>query len=134
MGKKIKYVNEGYVQDIENYIYNDIPVLSHQYYSDSQDKRNLELIKPLIRPNEEFVQLKDNLDSLIVTSFGRIINIETVRQLKLMLYKGSINLYKSGEKVKIKEVFEENGWEYDVKKILKIYDKHGWGYNRWVPE
>ena len=131
---KRKYVDDNYVQEVENYIYNDIPVLKHPYYEDAGKKVNSNFVEGILKPGEKYVYLRDNVHHMVVTSFGRIINAETSNQLKLRVYKGSCRMIVKGTQIKLKEIFEENAWNYDWEEIKKVYSKYKWPYSYVYPE
>lgn len=131
---KTKYVADDYVQDIENYIYNDIPILKHPYYKNTGKNHNEDYIKSILKPKEKYVYLDDNLDHIVLTSFCRVINAETLHQLALRVYKQNTRMIIKGQKVDIYEIFEHNCWDYDFHKIREIYSKYGWKLSNVLPE
>lgn len=126
---KTKYLDQGYVEEIENYIYNDIPILKHPYYKDAGKNLNEQYIKSILKPGEKYVYLRDNADHMVVTSMGRIINSKTCKQLILRLYKETVRMFVNMQQIKLDDIFEEQGWEYNFQKIFKSYSKYGWKYS-----
>lgn len=131
---KTKYVADDYVQDIENYIYNDIPILKHPYYKNTGKNLKEDYIRSILKPGEKYVYLSDNLDHIVLTSFCRLINAETLHQLALRVYKQNTRMIIKGQKVDIYEIFDHNCWDYDFQKIREIYSKYGWKLSNVLPE
>ena len=126
--RKDQYVTDKYVQEVEHYIYNDLPIPTTLIKDNYSHTFNEEVAKELMKKGEKYVQLKQ-FDHVVVTSFGRVINTSKVNQYRPKLKPTtSILLYIAGYAIDIKEVFLSEGWEFDLLKIYNRYKRYGWGY------
>ena len=125
MGKKQQYVSSGYIEQVEHYLHNNLDI--QELYLDSD--KNLKLFEELLLEGEEYFRLKDNLDHYAITSFGRVFNIDRLKQLTIMVLNGEkIVIYLIKEKQDLEVIFEERAWNFDLDEIIKRYDKRGWYY------
>ena len=125
-------VTDDYVNEIEHRIYNNIPITNFLEEVLPPIEIDLSLVKKMFKKGEKSVIFGEGYEHVIVTSLGRLINGETLKQYtpkqgktKLHLYL-SINGAVANTNVDLETVFKENGWPYSYKKILKTYKKYGW--------
>ena len=123
---KSKYLKNSEIEEIEHHIYNDLSLTDYynvSYPSFSFDKDSFE---KLLKKGEKYCILDElELEGIVVTSLGRVFNMITVRQLGIA-FSYSILVYKNHTKIDVEAIFDNNLWEYDIKKILKTYKKYGW--------
>jgi len=127
MGKynKRDYVTKDYIEKVHHYINNDLDL--SELYKDSNisyfDQRVIDTMK---KRGERYVRLKGNIDYVVITSLGRLINTKRITQYSIRFTVNTIVAYVCDTKVEVKDIFEEQGWPYDVKKIMRNYKKYNW--------
>lgn len=126
MGKK-KYVTDDYIEKVQHYLYNDLP-LKELYTDVYTSDFNQKVVDSLIMKREKYVRLEGDLDHVVITSFGRLINTKRISQYSLRFTAGSIVCYVCEKKIVIPAIFEREGWEYNFNKILNNYRKYNWTF------
>lgn len=124
MGKN-NYVTEKYIDEVEHYLYNGLDI--KELYKEDDDKL-LEPFKELLLPEEQIVMF---MEDYAITSLCRIFNTKLKRIVQLNFYRDkSLNVSLRGKRVDLESVFEDNGWQYDVKEIQSQYKKNKWKYGQ----
>lgn len=127
MAKKPKYVTDDYINQVEHYINNNLPLLD--LYDDTfTSDYNQRVVDNLIKKGEKYIRLKADLDHVVITSYGRLINTKRVSQYSLRFTLNTLVAYVSDIKIDCEKIFKEQQWDYNVPKIRKIYDKYKWVY------
>ena len=127
MAKKPKYVTDDYINKVEHYINNDLPLLD--LYDDTfTSEYSQRVVDSLIKKGEKYIRLKGDLDHVVLTSYGRLINTKRVSQYSLRFTVNTLVAYVSDTKIDCEKIFEEQQWDYNVHKIRKLYDKYKWIY------
>lgn len=121
------YISDNYIAEVDHYINNDLD-LTELYKDDTVSKFNQDVVDRLIKKGEKYVRLSHDLDDVIVTSFGRLINTSRVNQYNIRLTTGSFVVYVRGKKIDLQKIFLDNGWNYDYDFIKGNYDKYKWKY------
>jgi len=126
MAKK-QYVTDGYIEEVEHYLNNNLDI--QELYQDSN--KNLKLFEELLLKGEEYIRLEGNLDHYVITSFGRVFNTDRLNQLSIMyINEEQLIIYLLKIKHDLAYIFEEQAWEFDIKKIIKRYEKRDWYYKK----
>lgn len=129
---KSEYISDEEVAEYEKLIYNDLDVVKHikkqsQEYDDSW-------IKDVLKEDETYIVLQHPLDNYALTSFGRIFNIKSMRQIKLNLTNNSFTITIKGKTINVKKLFVENGWIYSGSLLRQKHDQYKWGYCEVFPK
>jgi len=125
--KRGDYISDGYIKDIEHYLYNDLPI--DKFYEDTTiSKFNQRVIEGLLKKGEKYTRLKHERDHIVLTSYGRCINTYLVKQFAMRISAHTFHLYVTGKKINVPEMFKEEDWEYDFDQIKKNYNKYKWKY------
>lgn len=118
--EKQQYVTAKDIDDFEHLIYNNLDVkerlVSEFITVDS------EWINEILKPEEEYAELSYPLDKYAVTSFGRILNIKTKKQL--VLQNVTSNFY--FQRHRLQDLLTQNGFIYSKKVINDYYKKYNW--------
>ena len=122
---KTKYVTDDYIKKVEHYLNNDLP-LKELYTDIYTSDYNQSVVDKLIKKRERYVRLEGDLDHVVITSFGRLINTKRISQYSLRFTQNTIVAYVCDKKIDLPAIFEREGWEYDFKKILNNYRKYNW--------
>lgn len=121
------YISDDYIAKAHHYINNDLDITD--LYNDVNASRyRQDVVDKLIKKGEKYVRLTDDIDDVIVTSFGRLINTYMCRQYSIRLTSTSLVVYVRGKKIDLPKVFRDNKWDFNYKKILKNYNKYKWKY------
>ena len=131
--KKKPTFSQKRLDELNRLIYNDA-TLEEIYDASSVRKPkkicyNEEVAKKLMLEGEKFVRLDEPVQQFIVTSKGRLINTQTVKQLKVGITNYNIFWFANGAHINIGKVFEQIGWEFDVYDIAEEYIERGWRLN-----
>jgi len=122
---KTKYVTDDYIEKVEHYLNNDLPVtdLYSDIYTTDFDQSVVDI---MLKKGERYTRLKEDEDYVAITSFGRLINTKRITQYSLRFTQNTIVAYVASKKVDIPAIFKQEGWKYDFKKILNNYRKYNW--------
>jgi len=125
--KKRDYVTKGYIEEVYHYIYNDLDILD-LYKDKDVSEFNQSIVDRFIKRGEKYIRLEGEYDHVIITSLGRLINTKRITQYSIRFTKNTMVVYVSDNKIDVKDIFEQQGWDYDVKKILKRYKRFKWSF------
>jgi len=129
MAKRTKYVDADYVEKVEFYLYNNLPlpdIIDDTVPSQTYDPK---VAETLAKPGEVFCQVPDvELNHIVVSNLGRVINTGTKKQLTPTITRESILIYASSEKIVLEEIFDGNLWDFDLSEIHKNYLKYNWKF------
>jgi hypothetical protein len=120
------YMTDDYVKEVEHYLYNDIPLSDHPIYKEINTTLDHKYLKSILLPDEKYKQLKGERDHVIYTNKGRFINTRKYRQYKPTLTTINVHIYVQRQKQNVPELFENNGWEFDIKQIFDNYKTNNW--------
>ena len=124
--KREQYITDGYIEQANHYLYNDLPILDlykDVYKNFTFNKKKFE---SMLLKGEKYVRLKYEFEHIAITDRGRIFNLKKYSQFIIKFSQSTIVMYVQGTRIDLAEVFEEQGWDYDVRKIYKDYIKHNW--------
>lgn len=124
---KTKYVTDDYIKKVNHYLNNDLP-LKELYTDVFKSDYNQSVVDDFIKKGEKYVRLEGDLDHVVLTSYGRLINTKRITQYSLRFTQNTIVTYVCDKKVDMPAIFEKQGWEYDFKKILNKYKKYKWTF------
>lgn len=125
---KHRYVDDDYIQKVEHYLYNNLDI-SHLYdVPNPVEDFNPEVVKEILKEGEQWVQIPE-FEHVILTSRGRFVNTKKIRQYSVRFSPNTIHMYIESKKISAEDIFEEQGWEFDVKKIKQEYINNKWAYN-----
>lgn len=124
---KTKYVTNDYIEKVEHYLYNNLPLSDLEDVSNPVEEFNPEVVKEVLKKGERWVQLKDH-PHVIVTDKGRLINTYKIRQYHVRFTPNTLIITISSEKVEVQDIFEEQGWEWNLDKIKRDYSKYNWNF------
>jgi hypothetical protein len=82
----------------------------------------------MLKKGERYVRLEGNYDYVVITSLGRLINTKRITQYSVRFTKNTMVVYVSDSKVDVRQIFKEQGWDYDTQKILKRYKRNKWQF------
>jgi len=125
--KKRDYVTKGYIEEVHHYIYNDLDILD-LYKDKDVSEFNQSIVDRFIKRGEKYIRLEGEYDHVIITSLGRLINTKRITQYSIRFTKNTMVVYVSDNKIDVKDIFEQQGWDYDVKKILNRYKRFKWSF------
>jgi len=113
----------------EHIIYNDLSTDGLYPVSKTVDRFNQDVAEKIVKKGEKWERLDSNAGSLIITSFGRLINTYTIKQLKPSITKNNVLIYVDGGSVRSSDLFKRFGWKHDMEEIKKKYREMGWRHN-----
>ncbi len=125
--KKRDYVTKGYIEEVHHYIYNDLDILD-LYKDKDVSEFNQSIVDRFIKRGEKYIRLEGEYDHVIITSLGGLINTKRITQYSIRFTKNTMVVYVSDNKIDVKDIFEQQGWDYDVKKILNRYKRFKWSF------
>lgn len=132
MKHKRDYITDGYIEDVNHYLYNDIPLTTvldkhlQEYNKKWNTEFNKEYADSLMKEGEVYVQV-EVLDHYIVTSLGRVINTGRKTPVSMTITNTTAGTYAGqSERINLENFFAKQGWHYDHKKIIKDYKKYKW--------
>ena len=120
---KSKYISDDEYYELEKLIYNDKPL--NKYYKKHEDKYDDSWLQQVLKEDEVFKYI-ENHDNYVLTTYGRVFNIKTMRQVKPSLCVNSFTINLRECAVNFKKEFINNGWIYSPSFIKEQYNKHGW--------
>lgn len=121
------YISDNYIEEVHHYINNDLD-LTDLYKDDTVSSYRQDVVDSLLKKGEKYVRLTHDLDHVVATSYGRVINTSKINQYNIRLTAHSIVIYVIGKKIDLKKIFSDNGWDYDYHAIKANYDKYNWKY------
>ena len=124
---KPKYVTDNYIEQVNHYVNNNLD-LSELYVDESVSYYNQSVIDAMKKKGEKYIRLEGDNDYVVLTSFGRIINTKRITQYSVRFTKNSMVVYVFNNKVNCPNIFKEQGWEYDVHKIMRTYKRYKWEF------
>lgn len=130
MKDKQYQLTQKYLDDVYHVIYNDLPSTLLYPVSETVDRFNEDILKEILLPKEKWCRIESDSNTLAITSFGRMINTHTIRQLKPSITPNNVLFYIDGKSVKSSDVFEQQGWKHDMVQIKKYFDDNKWRYTR----
>lgn len=128
-----EYIKEDEIELLTHKIYNNIPVFNEEEPNGYKSKFRKEVAEKLLLPGEQYVQLEDDAEHYILTSYGRLINTHLCKQIKT-LFSSIHNIYYLGSTImmKVSVEFEKNGWKYDREEVRKRFIDNNWNWG-WIP-
>jgi hypothetical protein len=124
-----KYVTSDYIEQVEHYLYNNLPLSDLEDVSYPVDEFNKEVVEQLLKEGEEYIRLdRYEAEQCVLTNYGRVINTKKINQYSVRFTLNYIHLYIRRDKVDFPGIFEEQGWEWDIGKIFCYYEKYNWRY------
>ena len=124
---KTKYLKQSEIEEIEHILYNDLPLLDHYNVSSPVVDFDEDSFKKVLKKGEKWAWCIDPLfDEIIITSFGRVFNMVTTKQLSIRINAFNIHSWRDRNRIPVRETFELNNWDYDCVKILSLYKKYKW--------
>jgi len=121
--RKKDYVDQKYIEDIQHYVYNDLDL--KELYPE-EEKIDKERLKQILKPGEKWAKLNLGIDGVVLTSFGRAINVDKIRQYSVRITPYYIHLYIDRTRVDFPAEFKKNKWEYDLEELKDNYKKYKW--------
>ena len=113
----------------EHIIYNDLSTDGLYPISKTVDRFNQSVAEKIVKEGEKWERIESNTGALIITTFGRLINTHTVKQLKPSITKNNVLIYVDGGSIRSSDLFKMFGWEHDIEEITKRYIDMGWRHN-----
>ena len=124
---KTKYLKQSEIEEIEHILYNDLSLLDHYNVSRPVVHFDEDSFKKVLKKGEKWAWCIDPLfDEIIITSFGRVFNMVTTKQLSIRINAFNIHSWRDRNRIPVRETFELNNWDYDCVKILSLYKKYKW--------
>ena len=124
--KKVRFVEDDYLEKVEKYVYNDLKGLGEKilpykdfYNEDAIKKLNLQF---------EYVRLGEPLETCILTKDGQIYNTKNKTTKKVQISTYNIVYANNGATVDFKHTYKLLGWEFDHSKIVENYNRGNWPY------
>jgi len=129
-----QYVSDDYIEKVEHYLYNNLGLPPDDFQPVPSKRYDPEVAKEVALEGEEFKRLEDDLDHIIVSNFGRLINTATKRQFIVRFTPNVMIIYIQNTHVPSVELFETMGWTHDIEYFRSNYDKYGWKYQPYILE
>ena len=131
--RKYTLTNDDYFK-AEIAIYNDLPQTLVYSLPEGAKKKRTESFKKHLLEGEKYKRLDydEELSDAVITSYGRVFNTITGKQLKPLIFRKNLTVYFRGERLELPKLFNEYGWECNLKEIYDRYIEYGWkiGKNR----
>lgn len=124
--EKIPFVSDDEIEQYEKYIYNDLNLKEHLDKHD--EKYSVEWMNDILKEDEMVVFFPSPIDNYVLTSFGRIFNVERKKSIKLNLSGNLFSITIKGKTINVKKYFIDNGWIYSGSLIRQKHDQYGWLY------
>jgi len=121
---KHNWVTEQDVEDFESLIYNDRSILPK--IIENVPQIDTLWIESVLVEDEQWKVLPEPFDSYILTSFGRIFNFGSRRQIVITTIFGQWGWRNKGVQIKFNKEFVENGWIFSKSLLQQKYAKYGW--------
>ena len=128
MGKKLKYISDGYIAEMEHYIHNNLSPLDHPSYAKTMAGVDKSKVKEILKKGEKYIWLEEELEDVVITSLGRAVSVDRLKQYSVKFSTNIIILYLREIKVDIVAIFEEQGWPFNIEQIRKNYNKYDWKF------
>ena len=124
-----KYIltNDDYFK-AEIAIYNDLPQTLVYSLPEGTKKKRTESFKKHLLKGEKYIRLDydEELSDAVITSYGRVFNTITGKQLKPLIFRQNLTVYFRGERLQLPKLFKKYGWECNLKDIYARYIDYGW--------
>lgn len=129
---KTRYLTDEEIFTIECNIHNNLSTYLDSWVDELDAYPDLTVLRKELKKKEDFVSITEYMDidygHVVATSFGRVINTHRGTNIKPTISKLSVHVRIDQNKVPLVDIFEAEGWEYNIPKFIKNYDKYGWGY------
>ncbi len=122
------YVSDETCQEVEALIYNDLSldsIFEHVLSDGTVKEFNEEFIKQILLPGEKYIQVIPG-DVFAYTSYARLINTHTKRLIRPTITEANILVYNRKDRYNAKEIFDQQGWEFDLDKLTQRYIDNDW--------
>tara|TARA_A100001201_G_scaffold4760_1_gene9198 strand:+ start:1025 stop:1468 length:444 start_codon:yes stop_codon:yes gene_type:complete len=126
INKSNLYVTDDYVDDINHILNNNLSLSKYIDDNPVGPQYNQRFVDKIIQKNEKYIRLEGEMDHLIFTSYGRLINTTRESYIKPGFTPHTILYYVNGIKIDVKGIFKEQGWDFNHKKILKRFLNNMW--------
>jgi len=83
-------------------------------------------MESILMPNEQYVLLEDMMFDYALTSLGRVVNCIYGTQCFVYFRKDNVMLTMRNSRLALKDVFDKQGWEFNVNNLLNNYTKYKW--------
>lgn len=126
---KTQYLTDKEIDEITTAIYNDtLPTLYESISQDVEDSLSRVAIKELFEDKGiEYLKITiPELEDYILTRQARVFNTKTLRYLKPVLTGSTIFANTRGKRIPFKDLFEEEGWTFDLEEVASLYKKNNW--------
>lgn len=90
------------------------------------DAKYHDVMKSLIDEDEKYILLDEECDGYAITSKGKAYNCSLGNQIHVYISKHDLQIIIRKVKLNMSEVFAEQGWDFDLKKIKKQYEQNKW--------
>ena len=126
------YITQDYIEEVQKRLYNDLPLepfLQEVLPLDTVKDDNLD---DILKPNEKYHRLPFDFNHVIVTSLGRVINLNTFKMYSPRIGNASFHMYigakgvKEKYKLDMEDIFLSEGWDYDFEKLKQNYIDNKW--------
>ena len=121
---KQNWVTEQDVEDFESLIYNDKPILPK--IKELIVEIDEEWIESVLVEDEQYRELLHPSDRYLITSFGRIFNIKSKKQIVTSCVGGRWTYLADRVNVNFNKTFVNFGWIYSRSLISQKYKEYGW--------
>ena len=126
---EVYYTDEDYFQ-AEYVIYNNLSHTLLPNVPETLDTLDEEFVKQVVYPGEKYVELTElGLEGYCLTSFGRVLNTVGKKQLTVRFSTQRVYMYVRTEFIDIPQIFEDNGWTFNLIQILHTYRKYKWKHS-----
>lgn len=125
--RRQQYVTNDDYDRVSHIIYNNLQKELWEEEHIKGPKFNKENAEKLTIEGEEYIKSPMvGYEHVILTSYARAINTYRVTILKPSVTSNNFIWYMGGTNINSKEVFEKQGWDHDIPRLIDIYRVNKW--------
>ena len=110
----------------------DVSTLYPDYFNEElTDAKYDAHMQSILMANEQYVLLGDKMFDYALTSLGRVVNCIYGTQCYVYFKKDNVMITMRNSRLALKQVFDEQGWAFNVADILDNYTKYKWKHKTW---
>lgn len=111
----------------------DVSTLYPEYFNEEiTGAKHNAYMESILMPNEQYVLLEGTMFDYALTSFGRVVNCIYGTQYFVYFRKDNIMITMRNSRLALKQVFNEQGWKFNVNELLDNYTKYKWKHKTMI--